>query len=216
MASRRHHASRAGEPVRRAGSRSRDRARPPRPVDEAAVRAVHRPDMGRDPSLGAAHRVPQRAVLDVLLRGRPREVGVPHPPRHLDRLHDLGATSATRWWSTASKRDPMVCGSTTGGSYATQRRAGRAEAHTWSRDRVRRPRALDRRHRVPRRDDGDRRGRPSRRSCSARRSIPLAHRADWTASCVPARRPVATTAPPTGTRHPEQGPGTSTSLTSRP
>ena len=33
------------------------------------------------------------AVLDVLLRGRPREVGVPHPPGHLDGLHDLGATS---------------------------------------------------------------------------------------------------------------------------
>ena len=133
----------------------------PRPVDEAADRAVHRPDVGRDPSLGAAHRVPRHAVLDVLLRGRPREVRVPHPSRHLDRLHDLDATSREPDGGRrlrSARPDGAVGRRPVGHVLHRDERAERRRARR-RRGRVRRPRALDRQaHRVPRRDDGHGRG----------------------------------------------------------
>ena len=106
-----------------------------RAVDEAAVRALRRPDRGRDAAVGAARRPPRRQLLDVLLRRRRREDGVPHPPRHLRRLRGRGrATRPTRWSSTASRpATRWCCASATGGSCTTRPRASRRAGTTSSR-----------------------------------------------------------------------------------
>ena len=200
MASRRHHARRAGEPVRRAASRL-TRRRP----------TLHGPwtkqpfALSTDPTWGETHLWAPHIVFHdarywmYYCAGGAREVRVPHPPRHLDRLHDLDATSREPDGGRrlrSARPDGAVGRRPVGHVLHRDERAERRRARG-RRDRVRRPRALDRpAHRVPRRDDGH--GRRADRVAvrvRARRSIPLAHRARiGKASCARTSRPGATTA----------------------